>query len=58
MPLEGEQEIERARAGEIPEEGMDEHEEEGQRPRVKSAPPMPSRKEIEEHMATHIPFRS
>ena len=56
MPLEGEEEAERDGAGELPEERMDEPSEEGRRPRTKRAPPMPSRKEVEEHMATHIPF--
>ena len=33
-------------------------EEEGMKPKTKSAPIMPSRKEVEEHMTTHIPFRN
>ena len=38
-------------------EGITE-EEEGVKPMVKNTEPQPSRKEIEEHMLTHIPFRS
>ena len=38
-------------------EGITE-EEEGVKPVVKNTEPQPSRKEIEEHMLTHIPFRS
>ena len=33
-------------------------EEEGRKPKMKNAPIMPSRKEVEEHMTTHIPFRN
>ena len=58
MPLEGDEETEQAGAGETPEERMKEPEEEGQRPRVRKSQPMPSKREVEEHMATHIPFRN
>ena len=33
-------------------------EEEGLKPKFKSTEPRPSKREIEEHMVTHIPFRS
>eukprot|EP00972_Heterocapsa_arctica_P103002 15179555-Heterocapsa_arctica.AAC.1 len=33
-------------------------EEEGRRPRVMANPLTPSRQEIDEHMATHIPYRA
>ena len=33
-------------------------EEEGMRPKMRNAPIMPSKKEVEEHMTTHTPFRN
>ena len=36
----------------------EEGEDEGDKPRVVTSPAQPSAKEIEEHMVTHIPFRS
>ena len=44
-------------AVEVIEMGREVREEEGVRPKVRKAPPMPSHKEAEEPMAAHIPFR-
>ena len=56
MPIEDGEMAEPAGAGEVQEEGRDASDEEGMIPRTRKAPPMPSRSEVKEHMATHIPF--
>ena len=58
MPVGGDVEefgpAEEEKEGERPDVSL----EEGQKPRIRNPLPMPTQAEVDEHMATHIPFRS
>ena len=58
MPIEEEVSLEPEDAGEARGEEPEVLEDDGVRPKTRNAPIMPSRKEVEEHMTTHIPFRN
>ena len=49
---------EEAKRGEEKSEEKEINEEEGVKPKFKSTEPQPSKREMEEHMLTHIPYRS